>query len=106
MHPLDQSNSYNLLTLVSLGRKTMRPYKFADGLIVPKGVDIAAPPLEIHMDEKIYENPLDFDGFRFSRMGEQDTLESAKYFASNTAPEYLHFGHGQHAWYVLLAFIK
>jgi cytochrome P450 len=80
----------------------MRSYTFADGVIVPKGVDIAAPPLEIHMDEKIYENPLDFDGFRFSRMGERDRLESAKYFASNTAPEYLHFGHGQHAWYVLL----
>jgi len=88
MHPLDQ---------ISLGRKTMRSYTFADGVIIPKGIVIAAPPLEIHMDEKIYENPLDFDGFRFSRMGEGDRLESAKYFASNTAPEYLHFGHGQHA---------
>ena len=25
--------------------------------------------------------------------------ESAKHHSSNTGAEYLHFGHGQHAWY-------
>jgi cytochrome P450 len=83
----------------------MRPYTFSDGVTVPKGVIIAAPELEIHMDENIYENPRDFNGYRFSKMGEQDG-ESAKFQASNTSPEYLPFGHGHHAWYVFPSIIQ
>jgi cytochrome P450 len=77
----------------------MKSYTFADGTVVPKGVDIVAAAMAIHMDPTIYANPTEFDGFRFSRMREQDG-ESAKHHSSNTSLEYLHFGHGHHAWYV------
>jgi hypothetical protein len=53
------------------------------------------------MDEKTYPNALEFDGFRFSRMREQDG-ESAKHHSSNTSHDFLYFGHGQHAWYPTL----
>lgn len=57
-----------------------------------------APVIGIHRDDTIYENAGEFDGFRFSRMREQDP-ESGKYNMVSTSLEWLTFGTGQHAWY-------
>jgi cytochrome P450 len=49
----------------------MKPFTFADGQIIPQGEILASPIEAIHMDEKIYEHPELFDGFRFSRKRDQ-----------------------------------
>jgi len=78
----------------------MKPYTFANGVTLQPGEIVATPIAGVHMDESIYKNPLEFDGFRFSRQREQDG-ESAKLYAVNTNPDFLQFGYGIHAWYDL-----
>lgn len=68
----------------------------SDGTYLPKGAWVIAPASAIHHSEANYEDPMKFDGFRFSRMREQPGSE-AKYQAVSTADHYLAFGHGRHA---------
>ena len=74
-------------------------FTFSNGVYVPPGSSIGTTIYPIHADEKNYPNPLEFDGFRFCRLRDQEG-ESARHHASNTSHEYLYFGHGQHAWYL------
>lgn len=76
----------------------MKPHTFADGTTIPKGAIITLPIAAIQTDENFYPNGKEFDGFRFSKIREQQG-ESAKHHSSHTGTEFLHFGHGQHAWY-------
>jgi cytochrome P450 len=80
----------------------MKAYTFSNGITIPKGTHIFAPLTSIHRDERIYENANKFDGFRFSRMREQEG-EKTKHHASSTNPDFLQFGHGPHAWYALFS---
>lgn len=64
------------------------------------GETLAVPAGGIHLDNSVYENASEFDGFRFSKMREKEE-ESAKHHSVYTGPEYLVFGHGEHAWYIL-----
>jgi cytochrome P450 len=77
----------------------MKDYTFANGMTIPRGTTIATPAYPIQHDPEIYPNPHEFDPFRFARLREEIGAE-AKYHAGNTSTEFLHFGHGQHAWYV------
>jgi hypothetical protein len=53
--------------------------------------------------QTIYDNPDEFDGFRFAKLREKDEYERVtKYQMVNTAPDYVTFGHGRHAWYVAI----
>jgi cytochrome P450 len=78
-------------------RKAMVPYTFSDGTYVPKGTLMVTPAHAIHRDASIYKNPLEFDGFRFSRIREQPGQE-AKHQLVATSNEYVVFGTGKHAW--------
>lgn len=84
---------------VSVGgvRKAMKSFEFSDGTIIPKGAMVVAPVAPIHMDETIYDNASQFNGFRFSELRERDG-GSARHHSSNTNSEFLHFGHGPHGW--------
>ena len=62
---------------------------------------LATPLSPVHLDETVYEDADKFDGFRFSKKREI-TGESAKHHAVNTSTEFLTFGHGEHAWYLIL----
>ena len=49
----------------------------------------------VHFNDKVYEDPLKFDGFRFSKM--REGLGSAKNVGMVTSsPDHLSFGHGRH----------
>jgi len=78
-------------------RKAMVHHTFSDGTYVPKGSWVVSPAREIHSDAKIYENPTEFDGFRFSRIREQQGQE-AKHQMVSLSNDYLAFGTGRHAW--------
>ena len=54
----------------------------------------------LHHDEKFYEDANVFKPFRFAEMHEEDP-EAVKYQFVSTAIEYLPFGHGKRAWYVV-----
>ena len=57
----------------------------------------------VHYDEEIYPNAHTFEPFRFSDLRGEDG-EGAEHQYLSTAPEFLPFGHGPHAWYAVLSF--
>jgi cytochrome P450 len=72
--------------------------RFSNGVSLDPGEVIGTPVFAAHTDENVYPNGKEFDGFRFSRMREQEG-ESAKHHASNISRDFLTFGQGHHAWY-------
>ena len=60
-------NSLLLITLlqVVMDRLALRPFTFSNGVTIPEGTIVSIPASAIHMDENIYSNPEQFDGFRF-----------------------------------------
>jgi cytochrome P450 len=85
---------------VSVSRKAIKDFTFSDGTFIPKGTMIGVAARCVHHDEKFYENANAFEPFRFAEMHEEDS-KGVKYQFVSTAIEYLAFGHGQHAWYVV-----
>ena len=84
-------------------RKALKDLTFTDGTIIPAGSTIVAAATGTHMDEEYYENPDIFNPWRFSDM-RGDEGEATKHQFVSTSVDYVSFGHGKHAWYVL--FIK
>ena len=81
-------------------RKALKDFTFSDGTFVPKGTTIVAAIRSIHHDEEFYENADTFEPFRFADLREEDG-EALKHQYASTTTEYLPFGLGRHAWYVL-----
>ena len=94
------AHTLNTCYVVGSHRKALKPYTFSNGVKIPAGQYLAVPTSGIHMDESIYEDAEKFDGFRFSRMREREG-EGPKHYSVNTATEFLTFGHGKHAWYII-----
>ena len=83
--------------LVTGIRKTMVPHTFSDGTHVPKGIWVLPATSAIHRDANTYENPNEWDGFRFSRMREQKGQETKHQMVSMTSDN-LTFGTGKYGW--------
>ena len=99
LDPLD--NSLLLITLlqVVMDRLALRPFTFSSGVTIPEDTIVSIPASAIHMDENIYSNPEQFDGFRFLKardVGGDITMTS--HSAVSTSPEYLVFALGRHTW--------
>ena len=78
----------------------MEPIVFSDGTYVPKGTVMIAPTIQTHHDEALYDDPWVFNAWRFESLRDEDE-SGLKHQFSTTSPEYIAFGHGKHAWYVL-----
>jgi hypothetical protein len=87
----------NLFT-VGIIRTAQKRFQFRDGTVIPAGAVVAAPAYSLHNDPELYPNPEVFDAFRFSNLRESST-GGLKHQVVRTAPNYLPFGHGRHAWY-------
>ena len=85
---------------VQVMRKTMRDYTFADGTFLPKGTVVGIGVNEVHLDDRLYENARMFEPFRFVNTETTDE-DGAKHRFVSTGLDYLPFGHGKHAWYVV-----
>jgi cytochrome P450 len=85
LHPSDS---------ISVRRKALQPYKFADGTCLSKG-DVACVPLQALMrDESLYPDSLKFDAFRFfDQCGNGKTAR----FTDST-PAYPLWGLGKRVW--------
>lgn len=96
-----------------------------DGCHVPRGAKIGVPVYSIHHDEAFYAQAHEYDAFRFSRLQEDATVpknvpEDGNTGSNTCQPDasdasqgkletlvttsetFLSFGHGRHAWYVMI----
>ncbi|KAF4880297.1 Cytochrome P450 monooygenase 1 [Colletotrichum siamense] len=80
---------------ISMGRIADADVHLSDGTVIPKGMKVAVANTSRN-DPTIYENPLEFDGYRFLRMRQTPGKENQAHFVT-TSPDSLGFGHGQHA---------
>ncbi|KAJ7202453.1 cytochrome P450 [Mycena rebaudengoi] len=98
---LRESQRMNGLGLVSMGRKVVNPqgFKFADGQSLPYGAYLQIATLGVHYDTEIYDNPDEFDAFRFSRLRDEKKAQGRIFnqHMVTTGVDYLAFGHGRHA---------
>ena len=86
---------------VSLMRKAMRDYTFADGTLIPKGTLVGIGVNGVHFNDRLYENAREFEPLRFLDTDKADGEDTKHHFVT-TGIDYLAFGHGKHAWYVIL----
>ena len=69
-------------------------FTFSDGTTIPRGSTISVSAHNVHYNDKVYEDPLQFDGFRFSKMREEGS--SKKVGMVSSSQDHLSFGHGRH----------
>ena len=81
-------------------RKAVKDVTLIDGTLIPKGTMVVGPQLPTHFNEEYFPNAQTFDPFRFSRMREQEGEELKHQFVQ-TSTEFVAFGHGKRAWYVV-----
>ncbi|KAF5351080.1 hypothetical protein D9756_008457 [Leucocoprinus leucothites] len=79
-----------------VGHKALQGYTFSDGTFIPRDAVIVAPANSIHYDRSNYTDAQEFKGFRFVETTEDGMIGARQSFVSLT-PEYLPFGHGNHA---------
>ncbi|KAL9581727.1 MAG: hypothetical protein Q9203_005780 [Teloschistes exilis] len=72
---LRESARLNPIDGVSMRRKVLQPYTFADGTCLPQGSIVSIPQRAIMRDSMYYDNPETFDGFRFA----PDSTTAKKY---------------------------
>jgi cytochrome P450 len=84
---------------VGVVRLTLRPFTLSNGVTIPAGTLVSLPLRAVHADREIYPNAEEFDGFRFSKLREQEgDVTVTKHLAVSTSAEHLAFGIGRHAW--------
>ncbi|KAJ9262865.1 hypothetical protein DTO021C3_2979 [Paecilomyces variotii] len=77
--------------------------KTEDGIELPKGAYISFLGRPLQCDPEAFENPLEYDPFRFSRVRETAPKDTKGKSITNhlsfvsTSPEHLPFGHGRHS---------
>ncbi|KIM39012.1 hypothetical protein M413DRAFT_12344 [Hebeloma cylindrosporum] len=81
---------------VAMPRVAVNDHTFSDGTTVPRGTTVSIAIDSIHLNEKIYADPLKFDPFRFVKLQEQDDT-GRRYDMVTTGVDSLTFGHGRHA---------
>ncbi|TQS32424.1 hypothetical protein Golomagni_07258 [Golovinomyces magnicellulatus] len=89
--------------IISLPRIVGAPggLDIGDGIVVPPGVRLGVPSQAIHRDAANYQDPLQFDAFRFSSRFEhqdQQAYQTAKQKLSvDIDKTFLTYGYGKHA---------
>ena len=59
---------FMLTETVVMRRVARKDYTFADGTRIPQGTTVSINPTQAHHDPETYENPEQFEGFRFAKM--------------------------------------
>ncbi|TEB33836.1 cytochrome P450 [Coprinellus micaceus] len=96
---LKESSRLSGVGAMSLGRKATKDFTFSNGLTIPAGYTVVTSSIGVHTDPANYENPDDFDGFRFFNMRENgtDEYDPLRHQMVSLDTNYLLFGHGRHA---------
>ncbi|KAF8869636.1 cytochrome P450 [Gymnopilus junonius] len=77
-------------------RKLNSDFTFTNGISLPIGTNLSFATRPIHYDARHYENPTEFQGFRFAEMTNQEDYDP-KLQAVSLTPEFAIFGAGRHA---------
>jgi cytochrome P450 len=93
--PILLTNPY----LVAMGRYTLKPFTFSNGVTVPAGIMVTGHARGVHHDSESYDNPDVFMPWRFSEIRDEEG-EGTKHQLVAVANNFINFGHGRHAWYV------
>lgn len=73
----------------------------SNGVTVPANTFITAPINAVHYDDERYTNSEVFNPWRFFDLSEGEVKETPKHNYVTTSTDYLAFGHGKHACYVI-----
>jgi cytochrome P450 len=79
--------------LVLITRVAVNDFTFSDGTTIPRGATVAVAAHNAHFNDEVYEDPLRFDGFRFSKMREGSTKKVGMVSSSQ---DHFSFGLGRH----------
>lgn len=80
-----------------MNRKCETDITLSNGLILPKGSHIGVAAGANALDETLFENAQEFDGFRFEHMRNIVGNESKYQFVTTSDVDQLHWGVGTHA---------
>ncbi|KAG5974223.1 hypothetical protein E4U55_008277 [Claviceps digitariae] len=86
---------------LNVNRKMLQQFTFSTGDVIPKNAYITFPSGAIAHSEQYYENPHEFDGFRFARLrrdaanNKADCNQNALQLTSSYEGSQ-HFGYGRH----------
>lgn len=83
------------ISIVSMRRLATEDVTLKDGRRIPKDSMVAVSG-HWSWDDSIYENPDQFDGYRFYKMSQNPKTEQMSHLVA-TSPQHLAFGHGKHA---------
>jgi len=75
-----------------VSRLALRPFTFSNGVTIPAGALVSLPIRPIHVDEDIYPNAQEFDGYRFLKLREESGNMAAKHQMVTASAELLSFG--------------
>ncbi|OCK73252.1 cytochrome P450 [Lepidopterella palustris CBS 459.81] len=92
---MKESQRTSPVTLIPINRVAVENFTLPDGTKVPKGATLGLPVTKMK-DGTVFENPEEFDGYRFYKMRQQPGNEQKWQFVS-TSNEHVSFGHGKHA---------
>ncbi|OLN97796.1 Dihydromonacolin L monooxygenase LovA 3 [Colletotrichum chlorophyti] len=91
---IKESQRHKPVLLSTWRRRAKQDVKLSNGFVIRKGQKVIVT--NAHMwDEEFYENPLEYDGYRFLRM--RSTEEEKHAHLVSTSAKHPGFGHGQHA---------
>ena len=76
-------------------RVAKKDYTFLDDPHILQGTTVSVNSKQAHHDPETYENPEQFESFRFAKIRLQQ--DSQKYDIVATSPKFLPFGYGRHA---------
>jgi cytochrome P450 len=76
-----------------LTRVAVNDFTFSDGTTIPRGSTISVSTHNVHFNDKVYEDPLRFDGFRFSKIMEVSAKKVGMVLSNQ---DHLSFGRGRH----------
>lgn len=93
---LYSSGGARLITAVSINRKVLLPVRFSDGSYLPEGNLVCVPQQVLTRDVKFYDNPTEFDGFRFVVQDESGIRSSPEF--TDVTPSFPFWGSPTKAW--------
>ncbi|KAF8989861.1 cytochrome P450 [Cyathus striatus] len=80
----------------TMPRMVMNDFTLSNGQVIPSSTYLMVVSHAMHLDESIYPNGREFDGFRFTKMSDKEESET-KHQLLTLSSEYVAFGHGRHA---------
>ncbi|KAJ9144520.1 Gibberellin cluster-C20-oxidase [Pleurostoma richardsiae] len=82
-------------SIVSMRRQVQGNLELSNGLSLKKGMRVAVDSCRL-WDSSVYENPAEWDGYRFLKLRAQSGKENMAQLVATSA-DHLGFGHGEHA---------